>query len=91
MVGLSHKALSRNHIVTLWGAEYDLNGNLKAVYVSDSDDQDESDVGMKRYEVSNVGGKAKLSTNISDKSAGAAVGYLHILYLRSNRWNNYFK
>ena len=91
LVGLSHKALSRNHIVTLWGAEYDLNGNLKAVYVSDSDDQDESDVGMKRYEVRNVGGKAKLSTNISDKSAGAAVGYLHILYLGSNRWNNYFK
>ena len=91
LVGLSHKVLSRNHIVTLWGAEYDLNGNLKAVYVSDSDDQDESDVGMKRYEVRNVGGKAKLSTNISDKSAGAAVGYLHILYLGSNRWNNYFK
>ena len=91
LVGLSHKALSRNHIVTLWGAEYDLNGNLKAVYVSDSDDQDESDVGMKRYEVRNVGGKAKLSTNISDKSAGAAVGYLHILYLGSTRWNNYFK
>lgn len=91
LVGLSHKALSRNHIVTLWGAEYDLKGNLKAVYVSDSDDQDESDLGMKRYEVSNVGGKAKLSTNISDKSAGAAVGYLHILYLGSNNWNNYFK
>lgn len=91
LVGLSHKALSRNHIVTLWGAEYDLNGNLKAVYVSDSDDQDESDVGMKRYEVRNVGGKAKISTNISDKSAGAAVGYLHILYLGSNNWNNYFK
>lgn len=91
LVGLSHKALSRNHIVTLWGAEYDLNGNLKAVYVSDSDDQDESDVGMKRYEVRNVGGKSKLSTNISDKSAGAAVGYLHILYLGSNQWNNYFK
>ena len=91
LVGLSHKALSRNHIVTLWGAEYDLNGKLKAVYVSDSDDQDESDVGMKRYEVRNVGGKAKLSTNISDKSAGAAVGYLHILYLGNNRWNNYFK
>ena len=91
LVGLSHKALSRNHIVTLWGAEYDLNGKLKAVYVSDSDDKDESDVGMKRYEVRNVGGKAKLSTNISDKSAGAAVGYLHILYLGNNRWNNYFK
>ena len=92
LVGLSHKVFSRNnHIVTLWGAEYDLNGKLKAVYVSDSDDQDESNVGMKRYEVRNVGGIAKVSTNITDKSAGAAVGYLHILYLGTNQWNDYFR
>lgn len=92
LVGLSHKVFSRNnHIVTLWGAEYDLNGKLRAVYVSDSDDQDESNVGMKRYEIRNVGGIAKLSTNITDKSAGAAVGYLHIIYLGSEQWNNYFK
>lgn len=92
LVGLSHKVFSRNnHIVTLWGAEYDLNGKLRAVYVSDSDDQDESNVGMKRYEIRNVGRIAKLSTNITDKSAGAAVGYLHILYLGSEQWNNYFK
>ena len=45
IVGLSHKVFSSsNHIVTLWGAEYDLNGNLKAVYISDSDDQDERKV-----------------------------------------------
>lgn len=92
LVGLSHKVFSRNnHIVTLWGAEYDLNGKLRAVYVSDSDDQDENNVGMKRYEIRNVGGIAKLSTNITDKSAGAAVGYLHILYLGSEQWNNYFR
>ena len=92
LVGLSHKVFSRNnHIVTLWGAEYDLNGKLRAVYVSDSDDQDESNVGMKRYEIRNMGGIAKLSTNITDKSAGAVVGYLHILYLGSEQWNNYFR
>ena len=92
LVGLSHKVFSRNnHIVTLWGAEYDLNGKLSAVYVTDSDDQDESNVGMKRYEVRNVGGTAKVSTNITDKSAGAAVGYLHILYLGTNQWNDYFR
>lgn len=92
IVGVSHKVFSRsNHIVTLWGAEYDLNGKLKAVYVSDSDDQDERNVGMKRYEIRNVGGRAKLSTNETDKSAGAEVGYLHILYQGTNRWNNYFR
>lgn len=92
IVGLSHKVFSKsNHIVTLWGAEYDLNGKLKAVYVSDSDDQDERNVGMKRYEIRNVGGRAKLSTNETDKSAGAEVGYLHILYQGSDQWNNYFR
>lgn len=92
IVGLSHKVFSRNnHIVTLWGAEYDLNGKLKAVYVSDSDDQDEINVGMKRFEIRNIGGIAKISTNETDKSAGAEVGYLHILYQGTNRWNNYFR
>lgn len=92
IVGLSHKVFSRNnHIVTLWGAEYDLNGNLKAVYISDSDDQDERNVGMKRYEIRNVGGRAKVSTNETDRSAGAEVGYLHILYQGTGQWENYFK
>ena len=92
IVGLSHKVFSKsNHIVTLWGAEYDLNGKLKAVYISDSDDQDEINVGMKRFEIRNVGGIAKISTNETDKSAGAEVGYLHILYQGTNRWNNYGK
>ena len=92
IVGLSHKVFSSsNHIVTLWGAEYDLNGKLKAVYISDSDDQDEINVGMKRFEIRNVGGIAKISTNKTDKSAGAEVGYLHILYQGTNMWNNYFR
>ena len=92
ILGLSHKVFSKsNHIVTLWGAEYDLNGKLKAVYISDSDDQYERNVGMKRYEIRNVGGIAKISTNETDKSAGAEVGYLHILYQGTNRWNNYFR
>lgn len=92
IVGLSHKVFSSsNHIVTLWGAEYDLNGKLKAVYISDSDDQYEINVGMKRFEIRNVGGIAKMSTNETDKSAGAEVGYLHILYQGTNRWNNYFR
>ncbi len=96
LVGLSHKAFaSSSHIVTLWGAEYDLDGKLRAVYISDSDDQnegaDERDLGMKRYEVRNVGGVAKVSTNQTNKTSGSAIGYLHILYLGSAQWENYFK
>ena len=94
IIGISHKTFGNSsHIVTLWGAEYDLNGKLSAVYVSDSDDQneeaDETDLGMKRYEVRNVGGIAKLSTNQSNKSVGSAIGYLHVLYLGSEQWQRY--
>jgi len=94
IIGISHKTFGNSsHIVTLWGAEYDLNGKLSAVYISDSDDQneeaDETDLGMKRYEVRNVGGVAKLSTNQSNKNAGSAIGYLHVLYLGTEQWQSY--
>ena len=94
IIGISYKTFGNSsHIVTLWGAEYDLNGKLTAVYVSDSDDQneeaDESDLGMKRLEVRNVGGIAKLSTNQSNKASGSAIGYLHVLYLGSEQWQSY--
>ena len=94
IIGISHKTFGNSsHIVTLWGAEYDLNGKLSAVYISDSDDQNEeaneTDLGMKRYEVRNVGGVAKLSTNQSNKNAGSAIGYLHVLYLGTEQWQSY--
>ena len=96
LIGLSYRTFTGgNHIVTLWGAEYDINGKLKAVYISDSDDQDEtepeSDLGMKRYEVREVGSKVKISTNQSNKTAGSEVGFLHILYLGQAEWEQYFR
>lgn len=96
LIGLSYKTFTGgNHIVTLWGAEYDINGKLKAVYISDSDDQDEteteSDLGMKRFEVREVGSKVKISTNQTNKTAGSEVGFLHILYLGQAEWEQYFR
>ena len=81
---LSYKTFSYNHVVTLWGAEYDANGRLCAVYVTDSDDQDETgdevDVAMKRYRVKEVGQRSYLSNAISESSKGALVN--SIQYLR---------
>ena len=81
---LSYKTFSYNHVVTLWGAEYDANGRLCAVYVTDSDDQDETgeerDVAMKRYRVKEEGQRAYLSNAISESSKGALVN--SIQYLR---------
>ena len=84
VVCLSYKTFSYNHVVTLWGAEYDESGLLRAVYVTDSDDQDETgvetDVAMKRYRVKEEGQRSYLSNAISESSKGALVN--SIQYLR---------
>ncbi len=42
MVTLTYDMGASAHVVTLWGAEYDPDGNLCGVYFSDSDDSDEA-------------------------------------------------
>ena len=90
IVGVSHTVVNNyNHVVTLWGAEYDLDGNIVAIYVTDSDDREGVETGMKRYGVRNSNGKAKLSTNISNKNHGSNVGNLYTLSLGREKWKKY--
>jgi len=83
VVCLSYKTFSYNHVVTLWGAEYDEGGLLRAVYVTDSDDQDETgvetDVAMKRYVVKGNGNLSYLSNAISEEAKGARINSLQYL------------
>lgn len=83
VVCLSYKTFSYNHVVTLWGAEYDESGLLRAVYVTDSDDQDETgvetDVAMKRYVVKGKGNLSFLSNAISEGANGAKINSLQYL------------
>lgn len=83
VVCLSYKTFSYNHVVTLWGAEYDESGLLRAVYVTDSDDQDETgvetDVAMKRYAVKGKGNFSFLSNAISEEANGAKINSLQYL------------
>ena len=83
VVCLSYKTFSYNHVVTLWGAEYDESGLLRAVYVTDSDDQDETgvetDVAMKRYVVKGKGNLSFLSNAISEEAKGARINSLQYL------------
>lgn len=80
---LSYTTFSYNHVVTLWGAEYDESGLLRAVYVTDSDDQDETgvetDVAMKRYVVKGKGNFSFLSNAISEEANGARINSLQYL------------
>ena len=83
VVCLSYTTFSYNHVVTLWGAEYDESGLLRAVYVTDSDDQDETgvetDVAMKRYVVKGKGNYSFLSNAISEEANGARINSLQYL------------
>ena len=83
VVCLSYTTFSYNHVVTLWGAEYDESGLLRAVYVTDSDDQDETgvetDVAMKRYGVEGKGNLSFLSNAISEEANGAKINSLQYL------------
>ena len=83
VVCLSYTTFSYNHVVTLWGAEYDESGLLRAVYVTDSDDQDETgvetDVAMKRYVVKGNGNLSYLSNAISEGANGAKINSLQYL------------
>lgn len=77
---------ARNHVVTLWGVEYDQNGVISAVYYSDSDD--EYDRGMMRLKVLNVGGKAIVTTHIDNKGNSSVIG-LQVLSLGTDKWKKY--
>ena len=83
VVCLSYTTFSYNHVVTLWGAEYDESGFLRAVYVTDSDDQDETgvetDVAMKRYAVKGKGKLSYLTNAISEEANGARINSLQYL------------
>lgn len=76
----------KSHVVTLWGAEFDQNGTISAVYYSDSDD--EANQGMMRYRVFNVDGKAVVTTQVDGKS-NSVIQCLQILSRGTSQWQNY--
>lgn len=91
-VAIIHTAAKTyNHVITAWGAEYDLNGKLVGVYVTDSDDQHANFNGMKRYGVNNINGKAVLTTNVTNPSQGPRVDSISTLGLGEDKWNNFLK
>ena len=73
-----------SHVVSLWGADFDESGNLAGVYVTDSDDQDETgedpEVGLKYYRITYENGWPYLNNSLSNKK-GSQITDLH-----SFRW-----
>lgn len=84
LVLLSYDTKVLNHVVTLWGAEYDADGQISAVYLTDSDDET-SQYAMVRYMVKNLNGRPILSTNINGMQ-GSSIEYMQMVSLGQETW-----
>ncbi len=79
----------KSHVVTLWGAEYDQNGKLSAVYIADSDDATPDKQGMMRYGVYRSGRGQAILSNRTNGSGTTTVESLQILSQGEQQWKQY--
>ncbi|MDW8648048.1 IdeS/Mac family cysteine endopeptidase [Streptococcus suis] len=91
LLGLTYRTLGyATHIVTVWGAEYDNQGKIKAVYITDSDDQQEQ-ISLKRMGITrDASGNPRLNNHMKNNSAGALLDYVHTIRLGQDLWEEYF-
>lgn len=102
-IGISYQTLSRgvSHIVSLWGAKFDTNGNLLGVFVTDSNDGDTlidrksgNTYGMVYMNVVKEvnTGRARLTNKVTPNGdIGARVLDLYTLDTGKSIWEDYFK
>ena len=92
IMGLSYRTGSKtsNHIITVWGADFDNTGKIIGIYVTDSDDYNEADVGMRRLNVNNKDGRPAI-TSSTNKNVGNNLEYIHVLSLGTSKWEEFFK
>lgn len=91
ILGISFMTKSyQGHIYTIWGAEFDLNGDIKAIFISDSDDAG-SRARMKRVHLTkDTYGFVKISNNLSIED-GPRVLDTYSLSLGTDLWEEYFR
>lgn len=103
-IGISYELFgsgSASHIISLWGAKFDANGNLLGVFITDSDDGEtliDSESGniygmVYMNVVKDVNtGKARLTNKVTPNgNVGARVLYLYTLDTGKSIWEEYFK
>lgn len=102
-IGISYQTLSRgvSHIVSLWGAKFDTNGNLLGVFVTDSNDGDTlidrksgNTYGMVYMNVVKEVNteRARLTNKVTPNGdIGARVLDLYTLDTGKSIWEDYFK
>ncbi|MGN0349089.1 MAG: IdeS/Mac family cysteine endopeptidase, partial [Roseburia sp.] len=94
VVGIVHESPTQgiSHIVTMWGLEVDCDGEITALYISDSDDQYEPEVAMRKMFINRRrDAYARLTTNVQDANAGAKIIELSPLSLGTEQWEQYIQ
>ncbi|MDO5095886.1 MAG: IdeS/Mac family cysteine endopeptidase [Peptostreptococcaceae bacterium] len=81
------------HIYSIWGAEFDLSGQLTAIFISDSDDTNTPTHAMKRLVIKyqSKDGDTRISSNLKDPNHGPLVHELYSLSLGTEQWEQYFE
>lgn len=92
------KASNYTHIIQIWGAEFDANGDITAIFISDSDDNQENErvsqgkniIGMKRLFVRDDNGRVKITSSKNPKD-GPIAYQLYSLSLGTEQWDAFLK
>ncbi|HEL1114922.1 TPA: IdeS/Mac family cysteine endopeptidase, partial [Streptococcus equi subsp. zooepidemicus] len=90
--GLRH---SLGHIISVWGADLDADGNVVAIYVTDSDDKKltigDERVGLKRYKISTDDeNRLRLTAYEETHNTGGQIRGLWTLDTGKYAWADYF-
>ncbi|WP_235888480.1 IdeS/Mac family cysteine endopeptidase [Mycoplasmopsis mucosicanis] len=99
-LGISHTygSVVVNHIINIWGADFDKDGILKAIYVTDSDDPFakfkengiEKRLAIKRYKVDFNAAKDKIYIGAKKNNETEALD-IYTFGLGTSFWQDYFK
>ncbi|MGX9389126.1 MULTISPECIES: IdeS/Mac family cysteine endopeptidase [unclassified Mycoplasma] len=98
-IGISHTygSVSINHIINVWGADFDKDGIIKALYVTDSDDPRfafeqegvRKRLGIKRYRVDFNAADGKVYIGARKENITQALD-IYSFGLGVNYWEDYF-
>ncbi|WP_373422570.1 IdeS/Mac family cysteine endopeptidase [Mycoplasma zalophidermidis] len=99
-LAISFGSGNKGHIVTIWGADFDNDGNVLAVYISDSDNKDDKmrvskdgeyeRVGMTRLRIDYSSGNAKLSGH-TEEGKGVDIWHIYSIQDGNSYWKDFFK
>lgn len=75
------------HVITAWGVEFDQNGKLTALYITDSDYVGQDYNGLRHMLIKNIDGRAALSNNLDNPRHGSKIDRITTLGLGNEQWD----